>query len=139
MVNYKIHVDKEQLLKAVDRKMDEIADNIFANSQQNIVKKKIVDRGLLLQSGNVNREFLDKEIVYPVPYAKPIEYGRNPGSMPPVNSLKGWVKRKFGITDETENNNIAWAIAMDIKKNGLMPRPFLRPAIEAAKIKFGGR
>ena len=132
MVGFRVQVDEKALLDAVDVKLDEVADIIFTESQENIVNKGIVDEGTLLKSGNVIRSFLKKEIIYSVPYADSIEFGRLPGTMPPTEPLKGWIRRKLGVKDEKEVNRIAWAIAMDIKKNGTDPRPFLQPAIQSA-------
>lgn len=136
MVNFNLKVDKNELIKVIDSKMDEIADFIFAESQKNIVKQNIIDEGTLLKSGNINRSLLNKQIVYPVPYSDSIEFGRLPGKMPPIEPLKGWVRRVLGINDEQEVNRIAWLIAQDIKQRGQDARPFLRPAIESAKIRF---
>lgn len=136
MVTFNLKVDKEDIINAIDSKMDEVVDYIFAESQKNIVNKNIIDEGTLLKSANVNRSLLNKEIVYPVPYSDSIEFGRLPGKMPPLEPLKGWVRRVLAINDETKVNQIAWSIANDIKENGQDARPFLRPAIESAKIKF---
>jgi hypothetical protein len=135
-INFKIKIDKDQLMEFIDEKLDEIADDILANSQSIIVDKGIVDMGTLLKSGNINRDFLAKEIIYSVPYADQIEFGRLPGSMPPITPIKDWVLRKGIAKDEKEANSIAWAISQDIKMNGMEPRPFLGPAIEQTKIRF---
>jgi len=130
MVTLKLSAkDTEGLL---DQVMDDIVDSIFAESQENIVKLGIVDEGTLLGSGEVKREFLKKQITYTTSYADTIEFGRIPGSMPPVDSLKGWIRRKLGVQDEKKVTSIAWAIATDLKKNGTMPRPYLGPAIDKA-------
>lgn len=135
-MEFKIHVDKDAIIDVIDKKMDEVAEDIFSKSQSNIVDMGIIDEGTLLKTGNLNREYLQKTIIYPVPYAESIEFGRLPGSMPPVDSLQGWVKRKLAIRDEAESRNIAFAIATDIKKNGQRPRPFLGPAVESVKNKI---
>lgn len=121
------------MLQHIDEKLDEIADDIFANSQQNLVDKQIIDMGTLLKSGNVNREFLDKTIIYSVPYADSIEFGRLPGHMPPVEPIVQWVLRKGIAKDEKEARQIAWAIATDIRTHGQDARPFLSPAIEQTR------
>jgi len=132
---FKIHIDPDSFDEAVNEKMDEIADDIFANSQRNIVDFKIVDEGTLLKTANINRYFLHKEIVYQVPYADEIEFGRLPGSQPPLEPIKDWVRRKQIATEEKDINRIAWAIVKDIKENGKTPRPFLSPAIEQVRSK----
>lgn len=136
MVELKFQIDDKELGNVIDSVMDDVADFILANSQENIVNKGIVDEGTLLKSGNIIRNYLNKQVVYSVPYADTIEYGRTPGSMPPVQPIKGWIRRKLGVNDEKQINSIAWAIAMDIKKNGLQPRPYLQPAIDSARSRF---
>ena len=132
----KIKLTNDELAKAVDEKLSEIALFVFNESQQNIINKGLVDQGTLLSSGRIEDQFLKKRIVYNVPYADAIEYGRLPGSQPPVEPIKGWIRRKGIAGDDKEVNKIAWAIAKDLKKNGTTPRPFLVPSIEAAKIRF---
>jgi len=134
-----IKLDEKALLVAIDEKLDAIASNIFANSQQLIVERGIIDEGTLLKSGNLNREYLQKTIIYSAPYSDAIEFGRLPGSMPPVDALKAWVKRKGIASDEAEVSRIAWAIAQDIKTSGIDPRPFLSPAVEMELVKIQSR
>lgn len=137
MVKLNINVNQDELLKAIDSQLNFIVDEVFANSQQNIVDKKIIDQGTLLKSGNITRDFLSKTITYSVPYADVMEFGRLPGTMPPVDQLVPWVLRKGLASNEKEARSIAWAIAKDIEINGMTPRPFLGPAVEsvAARIK----
>lgn len=121
----------------VDDKLNEIIDAIFSESQENIVRYGAVDTGFMLRSGNVNRVFLEKEIVYSAPYAISVEYGREPGSMPPVEPIKKWLMRKFHMK-EKEAENTAWAIAKKIKKSGTRARPFLRDAVRTFSAEIGG-
>jgi len=123
----------EELLTEIDKKMDEMADNIFANSQTQIVQKNIIDEGTLLKSGSMNKGFLEKTITYSAIHAQSTEYGRLPGSMPPVNALKGWVKRKGIASKQKDIDRIAWAVSKNIKEEGLQPRPYLGPAVEMEK------
>lgn len=118
----------------LDELMDKIVDYIFTKSQENIIKNKSVDTGFMLRSGNINRQYLKKEIVYSAPYSAHIEYGVKP-HMPPVEALYNWVRRKLGLSDK-KARKVVWAIAMKIKKKGLPPKPFIRPAIEEARRKF---
>jgi len=136
MVGTSISIDSKELEKVIDDQMDDIIDFIFAQSQQNIVSKNIVDEGTLLKSGIIQRNFLNKKIIYSAPYSDSIEFGRLPGSMPPVAPIKGWVQRKLGVRNDKEAKSIAWAIATDLKKNGTSPRPFLQPAIDLARTRL---
>jgi HK97 gp10 family phage protein len=75
-------------------------------------------------------------------YAHAVEFGREPGDMPPVSQLFGWVQRKvLGIRglkgDKTETiEGVAYAIAESIERNGTDPHPHLVPAfnIEGKKL-----
>jgi hypothetical protein len=133
-IKLKVHINEAELLQAIDEKMDELVDEVFANSQSNIVDQGIVDEGTLLKTGNINRQFLSKQIVYPAPHASDIEFGRLPGSMPPVQPLEEWVRRKQIANDPKDVRRIAFAIAKDIEKNGQTPRPFMSPAIDKARL-----
>ena len=129
--------DSRNTDEAMDAMLDQIADVIFSESQENIIRYGAVDTGFMLRSGNVNREFLEKEIIYSAPYAVTVEFGREPGSMPPVQRIKKWLMRKFHLK-EKEAENRAWAIAKKIEKSGTKARPFLRDAINVAKAQFSG-
>jgi len=125
------------ILQEIDKLMDNIVDKIFQRSQENLIREGKVDTGTLLKTANINREFLKKEIVFPALYADVIEYGRAPGSMPPVEALEKWVMRKLGI-EKKKAKSVCWAIAMAIKQRGMAATPFLRPAIESTFAELGG-
>ena len=139
MSGFKIEIDEKKLLETIDSKLDEITDNVFTNSQENIVQKGIVDEGTLLKSGNITRKFLEKTITYGALHSDVIEFGRLPGTMPPLEPIKDWVRRKGLARDEKRISRIAWAIIQDIKKEGQTPRPFLSPAIETEKNNLRAR
>lgn len=119
------------IARELDKFMDKLVDRIFLYSQQNLIRQGKVDTGTLLKTGNINRDFLKKEIVYPALYAESIEYGRSRGSMPPVEPLIKWASRKLGLKPK-EARSAGWAIAMAIKQRGIQASPFLMPAIERA-------
>ena len=126
--------EERQLLEELDKKMDVIVDAIFAQSQQNLIRINKVDTGNLLKIANINRKFLEKEIVYPAPYADSVEFGRAPGSMPPSRSLEKWVRRKLGVKDK-KVKGVAFAIARSIEKRGMAQAKFLQPAIDTVSAK----
>lgn len=137
----------KQIANAVDKKMDEIADFIFTRSQENIEKAGTSDTGKLLQRASFKQEFLNKTIIYHMPYATDIEYGTEPHYIRP-SVLKNWVRLKLGINPnekvEYKGKMVSrlWltigAIAKKIREEGTDAQPFLRPAIEEAKAKYGG-
>ncbi len=128
-------VEFDSIEEVVNRKMDDIADFIFGESQENIIRNGSVDTGNLLKSGNVNRKFLEKEIVYSAPYASSVEFGAEPHSAP-VEPLIRWADRKLGLRD-AEARRVGWAIRGKILKEGVEEKPFLRPAIKSAIRRFG--
>lgn len=128
---------EQDLLKEFDKLLDDFIDRTFQLSQENLIRDGKVDTGNLLKTGNVNREFLNKKITYPAPYASDVEYGREAGRMPPVESLVKWVQRKVGVKNEKEARQVAWAIAKSIKARGIAASPFLRPALELAQQEYG--
>ncbi len=46
------------------------------------------------------------------------EYGRSPGTLPPVDAIKKWIKAKGIQPKDGKVDSLAWAIAMKIKKSG---------------------
>ena len=120
------------ILKELDEQMDLFADRIFELSQQRLVDDGKIDTGTMFKTANIERKFLEKTIVYPALYADVIEFGRHPGTMPPVKPLIKWVQRKLGITNIKKARNVAWAIATEIKKRGLEGIMFLDQSVEQA-------
>lgn len=57
-----------------------------------------------------------------VAYARAVHDGREAGSMPPPAKLATWARRHGKINP--------YALALAIKRRGIMPRPFLTDAIE---------
>ena len=120
---------KREMLVEVDRRMDDGADFLLSESKRNLIKSRAIDRGILLRSGFVNRKFLEKEIGFAAPHAGIIEFGSRP-HMPPVEPFIGWARRGLRLSANLARK-AAWGIAVNIKKFGSIPRPFLRPAINA--------
>lgn len=110
------------------RALRDLADEIFTESQKNIVDMDITNSGFLLKSGNV-QEMSDTHmrISYSAPHAEFVEFGTGP-HMPPVAPIKKWVQDKLRIANDKRAQQIAWAIAKDIEKFGIQERPFLRNA-----------
>lgn len=56
-------------------------------------------------------------VMNPVMYALPVEEGRKPGRMPPVEAIQLWVIRK-GIGDRDKSRSTAFLIARAIGRRG---------------------
>jgi hypothetical protein len=119
----------------LDASLDDVADEVFAISQDLVP----VDRATLKKSGRVEREFLEKIVIYDSPEASWNEYGTDP-HMPPEEPIIGWVRRNaamFGISSRSKTavkkvaNSIRWKIA----RHGTEPSPFLRPAFYDAEAR----
>lgn len=129
---------EKQVLNEIDIKMNDIVDLIFTRSQERLIEDGKVDTSNLLKSGNVNRGFLNKEIVYSAPYAEAVEFGAVPHKIY-SGWLEGWVRRRLGISDEKKVKSVAFAIAKTIEKRGMDASPFLGPSIDAAIFEFEKR
>lgn len=127
---------EEQLLDEIDKMMDRAVDRIFELSQQNLIDDGRVDTGTMLKTANVNRLRLDKEIVYPAEYSDIIEFGRHPGTYPPIDPLIRWVRRKLEVKDDKAARRIAFAIANSIKKRGIEGTNFMQRAINQGLQEF---
>ncbi len=68
----------------------------------------------------------------PLVYGEPVERGRAPGSMPPVDAIELWVRRKLGISGD-ESRQVAWAIALTIKQRWTEGVHMFRDGFEAGK------
>lgn len=53
----------------------------------------------------------------PMPYAETVEYGRKPGSFPPVAPIALWAERKLGVAGD-EAMSVGFAIARKIFHKG---------------------
>ena len=123
-------LNEQQLKEIVQKALRDVADEIFTKSQENIVKMGITDTGFLLKSGIVEEGNDSIKIIYSAPYAESVEYGST-AHFPPIAPIQSWVKRKLGKGNFKESKKIAWAIATNISKQGIQPKPFLRNAAES--------
>lgn len=146
-MEFEIVVEENELRKLRDELLDTITDFIFTKSQENLVKNipwgdekypstrkpsKISDTGFLLASGKVPTKH---RIVYDAMYADWVEFGTPPHPINP-EVLKKWVRRKLKVKGKKVDevcNRIAWKI----RRHGIAPHPFVRPAINEAKKEFG--
>lgn len=65
-------------------------------------------------------------------YATNVEYGRLPGTYPPLAPLLIWSRRKLNLSNE-EAVEAAHAIQRKIYKHGIAPNPYFRPATEKVR------
>lgn len=63
-----------------------------------------------------------------------VEFGQVPHKIS-YKVLLGWVNRKLHIRGK-KGISVSWAIAKTIERNGILPRPYIRPALLEAEIKY---
>lgn len=68
----------------------------------------------------------------PLAYGLPVETGRKPGTMPPVDAIKLWAKRKLNLSGD-ELDMAAWAIARHIGAHGTEGAFMVEKAYNRAK------
>ena len=121
--------------KEVRNWAEEIMGFIFTRSQENLIQNKSVDTEFLMRSGKPpiwNGNIISIE--YDAPYAMPVEYGQVAHSIS-HKVLIGWVRRKLRIKGK-RGISVSWAISQTIKQKGVIPRPFIRPAINEAIVRY---
>lgn len=68
-----------------------------------------------------------------VNYARAVEEGRKPGTMPgTANGLMEWVRQKTRLTGK-ELERTTFAIARAIGRRGIRAQPYMQPAFESQK------
>ncbi len=113
----------------------EIADNIFTNSQENLITEGAIDTSNLFLSGGIKEEADAITIFYDAPYASDIDEGTKPHFVS-AKVLEGWVRRKINPGSEKKVKSISFAIAKSIEKRGTVPQPFMTRAVAQAQSKF---
>lgn len=137
-------VNTRAFQEVLDEYMNDIADGIFFKSQKRLTEphqkifksgniKQVVttDKGTLLKTANVNRNFLQKQIVYPAPHASDVEYG-NGGINPDYDEIRSWVKRKIydnRVVPDRELDMVTKRIIESLKRRGQSSDPFLMPSV----------
>lgn len=66
-------------------------------------------------------------------YASDVEYGRPPGSNPPIEPLFVWTRRKLNITDKERALERAYEIQEKIFEKGTRPQPYFTPAVNKVR------
>lgn len=142
--------------KRIEKGLHAIALRVESEAQTNILKNNIMDRGLLLGSSKVVKSGpMEYTVIFDAPHAVVHEFGAGPrGEFPkpgwwaPLGPLIKWCRRKgirfdkkviykkdgsYRITKMTYKDT-ARMVQRGIRKNGIAPRPFLRPALD--KVRF---
>jgi hypothetical protein len=71
------------------------------------------------------------------PYPAVMEFGRQPGRMPPPEALERWVHLKLGVPAD-KAPGVAFQVARSIGRKGIKGRFFMRRAFERSKAAIDG-
>ena len=110
--------------------LQDIAEDIVAQIQHEIVSDHLVFSRKLFENWEITKDG-DGEytIGSPLIYAKIMDEGRLPGSMPPLSALFPWVRDKIPTKSAEEAKSIAFAVAKSIAEKGIEPRHYIRSAL----------
>lgn len=126
--------DLEQLIREIAGEILDEAQNNLDNMGSITPGQQITDTAELSLSGHINAK--GNKVIFDAPHASFIEFGTDP-HMPPTEPLKRWAIRKLGQR-EKEAQKTAWRIAIKIKTEGTIPKPFLRNAVDVVVARHGG-
>jgi len=130
-INLKVENMSEEIIQA-------IGDHILDLATTNLEMFNKIDTGMLMNSGKVEKVESGVNVVFDAPYAKNVEFGRDPGIMPPVEEIQRWAERR-GIIERRGKGKrgsptgVGYAIAKKIQRDGIKETPFLRDAVTVAK------
>ena len=135
-------INKNDLLVA----LNDIAENIAAIYRSYILQKDKVATGKLYRSTLEGKSFYFTELndVFQLEINLPdeaefIEYGRKPGSFPPVNAIKQWVRIKRLVPKmrkkipEITLDQAAFLVGRSIKRDGIKPIPLIDMSLSRAE------
>ena len=125
--------------------LDHVVEQVQLRTPVNVgFLRSGTSRGEPMLRGSV----FEGEVMNPLSYGLPVEYGRKPGKMPPVDAIQLWVTRKqlagtYSIKtqkrlgsyadQEAQDRQAAWAIAKKIAKHGTKGAFMFRDGLQAAK------
>ena len=72
-----------------------------------------------------------------VTYGRYVEFGRSPGSPPPVAAIEPWVRQKLKV-GSPGSFRVAYLVARRIGERGLKPRPYMFPGAKKAQTSIDG-
>lgn len=117
---------------------------------EDVYKRKLEqseDTGALINSISVSTKVNGNDFIISMTledYWKYIEYGRQPGSFPPVDKLVSWVERKIPNPNPIPSQNnriptpnqIAYLVGRKIFEQGIEAKPYLQETIDEIKDVF---
>lgn len=124
----------ERLYQAMQKSVITVRSNILplvpvgvSARLKNSIGSEVIHEGYLSIVGKIGSSLKDE--VYP----SVMEFGRKPGTMPPVDSLIRWVHLKIKPPAEKEYA-VAFAIARKIQRQGIKAREFMKEGWEKSRF-----
>lgn len=126
-----------------DKVLDAAALEVQGEARSILQSQKTTDTGNLSGSITIRKTVLGgRRIGTNTGYGLYVEFGRPPGSPPPIKqwtgkteSLDAWVRRKLGLRNKAADR-AARFIALKIGKTGTRAQPFLVPAFKRVTIRL---
>ncbi len=120
----------EMMKKSIKR----TTNSILAQAQKNLTANKSRVTSLLFKSGRVSDPTVtgttaESSVTFESDHAWYVEFGRRAGKYPPLADILQWVRRR-GLTQESEELNLAKTIRWSIGKKGTKANPFFYPALQ---------
>lgn len=120
--------------------LSDFGDNVLQLFKENLTESgKIASGGLKSTTYDVEFNSGVYKVFFNIPdYYEFVESGRNPGSFPPVEEIKDWIRvkqivpypDKYGkVPDE---NQLAYMIGKKIEREGIPASPVLSDALDEA-------
>jgi hypothetical protein len=146
-VSYELEIDGwDELLKRIDQleqgsgPFGQMLTNTMQAAldllEQEIVTRMPVNTGLLRGSVATaihgRSPYIEGTVGTSLSYGLPVEYGRRPGKMPPVDAIEAWVTRK-GFAPEGQEHKVAFLIARAIGRRGTQGAFMFRDGLVAAE------
>jgi len=132
MVTIEANSIEEGLVKVAQH----LGSEILSQASQNLIDGNHIDTGQLLQSGELILTNDGCIVKWGINYADYVEFGREPGSFPPIEPIYEWCKRKLNIPEE-EAKQVAFMICRKIEKQGIEPVAYARNAIDTVLSRYG--
>lgn len=119
-----LDTDLDRARRRTPEQLVALVTEIVHTGRTNIVKHTPVGWSGVLRGGyatevtRVSPRRVRGVIVNPIIYHDPVEEGRQPGRMPPIEALIPWVGSKLGVPPGPERRAVAFLVARKIGRRG---------------------
>lgn len=127
-------------MSEIDKMKIDLANDIISRLKYEIESTNFLGfppmdyTGQLKNSWEAVRDGEDVVIGTRLLYAKIMDEGRLPGSMPPIKAIFPWVLQKIGGRNQKDILSKAFAVAKKIEKKGIEGRNYIRKTLFRMEI-----